>query len=118
MAFRLGQVSRPNIMLRFLKIARQDVHRFPTARPHYGCCVVAHAQQILGRPDAKGVTAERVNGFGVQPLSPGGRLDHLLDRRRAEIAIDRFALIDGAEQPVDHGAAPVEPILDEVGCAT
>ena len=43
LTFAPPKISRPNIMLRLLEVARQDVHRFPTASSHDGSRIVAHA---------------------------------------------------------------------------
>lgn len=60
------------------------------------------------------MAAELVDFIGIQSRPLRRLLDQPLRGRRAEIAIDRLALINGTEQPRDLGTLQIEPRLQKV----
>lgn len=83
----------PYIVLGVLQIPGQHVYGFPPARPHDSCGVEPALHQILCRAHAHGVTAEGLDVVGIEAGPFGGLFDQPLHSRRAEVPIDRLALI-------------------------
>lgn len=101
-------------MFSVLQVSREHVDRSPATGTHDGRRIETFGQQVLSRADAHRMSAEGIHVRRVETNTSGRILDEPLDRGRAEIAVHGHTLVDGAEEPLDPRAAPIQLVADQL----